>query len=479
MTEYDATRDRIDAAERVVLGTLMMHPAAVPDVAGRLDRAAFYDTRNGAVFSAIVALHQAGRPTAPAAVADRLDAATLERVGGVSVLLDMVHEADAPGAVGYYVSIVADQDRRRRFVAATVRLQQTVERPDQDPAAIAGAVDALIELTREQAGELGDAHRPRYGDVAALVAGALPGPAQPTILHRTDGAALLYRGKVNVLFGDSESGKTWLALAAITEQLTAGGKAAFIDLDHNGMTEIVNRLISLGAKPADLADPDRFRYCEPEDATELDYFLNDLSAWRPEVAALDSLGEILPMLGLSSNLPDDYTTGHRKALLPLARVGAAVIAIDHLPKDDAARAKGPTGTLAKQRAVNGVTLRVDVVDAFAPGHGGSASLAVFKDRGGGLRGVCPPGKRPAAGRFVMQDNGVAGLAWYITAPTGPPTRVNAGVPDADLAELDGLDPPARSVREVKERLNWGTNRAAAAMSRWRELRKCLPEGKAA
>lgn len=59
----------------------------------------------------------------------------------------------------------------------------------------------------------------RYGDVAALLAGELPEPPAPTVLRRTDGHGVFYAGQVNSLFGEPESGKTWIALAAAAEVL--------------------------------------------------------------------------------------------------------------------------------------------------------------------------------------------------------------------------------------------------------------------
>lgn len=318
-----------------------------------------------------------------------------------------------------------------------------------------------------------DPEAPLYGDVAALLAGGIPPPPAPVLLRRDDGHALFYAQKVNVLFGDPECGKTWIALAAVVEALNAGRRAVFVDLDHNGMAEVVSRLLILGAKPSALSSLDSFRYCEPEEGDMLVLTVADLRRWRPAVAVVDSIGELLPILGLSSNSPDDYTSANRRVLSALATAGAAVIAIDHLPKDDAAREKGQTGTLAKRRTVNGITLRVTVAEPFAPGKGGAASMTVGKDRPGGVRAHCPTvGKNQPAGRFVMEPRTDGTVSWHVTAPRELP----ADAPDEDVAELDALTPPPRSQRDVQERLSWGSNRAMNALRRWRELRKSDQEG---
>jgi hypothetical protein len=292
-------------------------------------------------------------------------------------------------------------------------------------------------------------------------------------MRREDDAALFYAGKVNVVFGDPEAGKTWIGYAAVAQALKDELRACIFDLDHNGAAEIISRLLLLGAPPSMLRDPERFRLYEPEDKSDLMAMIEEAKAWRPAVAIVDSVGEILPLLGLSSNSPDDYTNADRATLTALARRGAAVIAIDHLPKDEDARHRGQTGTLAKKRTVNGVSLRATCVETFRPGYGGAASLTIHKDRPGGLRAVCPPGRgvgaQQPAGRFVLQANPDGTADWWVTAPHAGDTTDDAD--DNDVAELDALDPPPKSQRDVCKRLNWGHDRAMAALRTWRETRQ--------
>lgn len=343
---------------------------------------------------------------------------------------------------------------------------------------MSGADDDLWAGTDLDGGDWGrrppEPQQPLYTDVAALLAGGLPDPPRPVLLTRDDGHTLFYAGKVNVLFGDPECGKTWIGLAALAEALRADRRVAAIDLDHNGAAEIIGRLLLLGATPDALAEPEHFRLYEPEDEDELIASVQQLRHWQPAAVLLDSLGELLPLLRLSSNSPDDYTQANRRVLTPLANTGSAVIVIDHLPKSDDARAHGQTGTLAKKRAVNGVSYRVRVHEAFAPGRGGSANLTVDKDRPGGVRAHCPgDGKNPPAGRFVMTARPDGTVTWRITRP---PQGAAIGVTDADVAELDALLPPPESQRDVQERMKWGGDRAMKALQRWRELRKPTEEG---
>ncbi|ORI11757.1 hypothetical protein BJD99_01040 [Rhodococcus sp. 1163] len=65
-----------------------------------------------------------------------------------------------------------------------------------------------------------ETERDLYTDIAALLDGTIPEPPAPEILQRSDGHALFYTGQVNLVFGDPESGKTWVALAAGAEVLS-------------------------------------------------------------------------------------------------------------------------------------------------------------------------------------------------------------------------------------------------------------------
>lgn len=310
-----------------------------------------------------------------------------------------------------------------------------------------------------------------YVDVAALLDGALPDAPAPEVLRRTDGIGLFYSGQVNLVFGDPESGKSWICLAAISESLSLGRRAVVIDLDHNGPGATVNRLLMLGAPEEALRDPDRFRYVEPEDGQHLVAVVRDAAAWPADVAMLDSIGELLPLFGGSSNSPDDFTRVHSIVMKPLAMAGAAVLAIDHLAKNTESRAMGSTGTAAKKRAIGGVSLRVNVAEQFVPGQGGAASVTIAKDRHGGLRSNSPTGdKEPLAGTFRMRTAETGETTWSVIAPDNG-ARNPAEAPDPeDLAALRAMDPPPNTVRDVTARMKWRTERAVKALRAYKSER---------
>lgn len=310
---------------------------------------------------------------------------------------------------------------------------------------------------------------PRYIDVAALLAGALPEPPKPTVCPRTDGVGLFYRGQLNVAFGDPESGKTLLTDHATAVELDSGGRVLRIDLDHNGPQSTIGRLLAMGAKPEALADPGLFLYIEPEDAREVRQICDHMNEWRPTLVILDSLGELLPMFGSNSNSADEFTNCHQAVIKPLVRTGACVVAIDHLSKGADSRAYGMGGTMAKRRVIGGSSIRVGVDRAFAPGKGGSAYLSINKDRHGGLRAMSPAtgDKEELAGKFVLWPEPDGRVRAEVRAPKADERNPGETVPDADIAELAKLDPPPKSGNDAAERMSWRATRARAAFKAWK------------
>ena len=295
-------------------------------------------------------------------------------------------------------------------------------------------------------------------------------PPAPTIGTRQDGVGIFYAGQVNSVFGEPEAGKTWLANCAAVEALLKGGSALILDLDHNGPQSTIQRLLDLGAPESVLRNPDRFRYTEPDDDQQVLNIIKDARVWEPTVTIVDSMGELLPLFGASSNSPDDFTRVHTVVLKPLAKSGSAVIVIDHLAKNTDSKAYGSSGTAAKKRAIGGTSLRVTALEPFTPGTGGKAHVTINKDRHGGLRAKSPTGdKEPLAATFHLIDT-FGDMSWALyPANDGERAAINPiKIDDADLELIRNLAPPPKTVRDLRSRLKWGTDKATAGMKEWRD-----------
>lgn len=226
-------------------------------------------------------------------------------------------------------------------------------------------------------------------DLAWVLDGTPPDVPAPVYGRRDDDTRLFYAGRVNGVYGDPETAKTWLAMMCACEAFEADQSVAYIDVDHNGQQLTVEKLLLLGARPDHIGDPARFRYYEPDDGHELRAAIAEATIWSPAIAVLDSMGEMLPMLGVKSVDNDEITVALRAIANPLANTGACAIYIDHLPKNKEARESGyAIGGTAKKRAIDGSYIHAEVRSAPAPGDLGKIHLRIEKDRPGRLRQAC-------------------------------------------------------------------------------------------
>jgi hypothetical protein len=297
---------------------------------------------------------------------------------------------------------------------------------------------------------------PSHTDLAWVLTGERPQIESPKYLTRTDGAALFYSGKLNILYGQPESGKSWVAYSAAVEALN-NSRVAIIDADYNGAVAVVDRLLRLGAKPEDIANPDRFRLIEPEDGTELRKAIRSLVEWNVELVILDSLGEIVPMLGLKSLDNDEVTNAIRQVVVPLKAAGACVIAIDHLPKPKTETKSGAEfsiGAMAKKRACDGAMILCEISKILAPGLIGQINMTVTKDRHGQLRKNCIKGDRVGIFTLDSTDENIshASIGFDNAKPAADggfrPTILMENI-SRYLSTLDG--PESRS--QIKKHIN--------------------------
>lgn len=277
---------------------------------------------------------------------------------------------------------------------------------------------------------------------------------KPTILSRSDGAHLFYRGKVNALVGDSESAKTWIALGAMAKDLRRGGRGLYIDMDFNGTGEIVPRLEILGVDPAILDDPSLFRYLEISSPAEYSLVLASAKTWKPTITILDAHAAIASAHNLNDNDSGDMRKFHLDLVQPFAKNNGCVILIDHMAKNETSRDFGARGSTAKTDALTGGVYKVTRVETWEPATGGASDMHLLKDRSGGVRSVCAPVKSPAkqyAGRFRLHppSEGRTEQAWaiYPEGRDGETSEHNDLV--ARIGDLSNEDrKSARAVRAV-------------------------------
>lgn len=261
-------------------------------------------------------------------------------------------------------------------------------------------------------------------DLTAILAGDASGDPEPTHLARDDGKMLLYAGKINALIGESESGKTWIALAAAAEALSHGQRVAYLDFE-DAPAGITGRLLALGATPEQLLK--QLDYIAPDEPLTAQAVadLADVLAQAPGLAVLDGVNAAMTMLGL--NLTDNKDVTHFSQLLlrPLKRTGAAVLTVDHVTKSKDGRGLNAIGAQAKRADIDGAAYIVEAISKFGRGHQGKLRLTVSKDRPGHIRAISAGATYAGMATLTPHDDGT--ITVTIDAP-------------ADNAERDDFRP---------------------------------------
>ncbi len=280
----------------------------------------------------------------------------------------------------------------------------------------------------DPAAEVGRAPSWAPADLSAYLDGTHV-PQVPTLLHRDDGAALLYAGRVHSFHGESESGKSWVALVAAVQSLAAGQRVLVLDFESDAAT-VVGRLLLLGADPAVVRD--RLDYVRPDVspaalADEGEAF-KALLTRTYAVAVLDGVTEALSVFGRESNSNDDLTGWVRAVPRRIAeRTGAALILVDHVVKDSESRGRFAIGGQAKMAALDGAAYVVEVLQPLGVGLRGSVALRVAKDRPGGVRphaGAWRRSDRTQEAAVVVLDSTTPGAVAVSIAP--PRTEAATG-----------------------------------------------------
>lgn len=413
-------------AERALISAVLNDPTAQTQIAHEVTAADFWRLNHEKIWTTIQTLATNNTP----ADAVLVHAALIQagHTEAARELPDILTTPSTPNLAPHYAKLIRDHARLRVVDTTATKLHDLVNRSK------IGMVehyltDALqsIEEAATRWGPTTDTRETGFVDLAWLDGGTPPHIDPPTICRRADGASLFYAGKVNGIFGDPECGKTWLAQAAIIETLLNGGTTAMVDVDHNGPHHTAARLLLLGADLADrqdllklLADPNRFRYYQPDDGQQLRAAIDDLTNRAPDVLLIDSIGEAIPMYGANTNDGDEITNAMRHICTRPADAGSCVITIDHLPKSAEARSTGyAIGSIAKKRMIRGAYIRAEARVQPAPGQRGLITLRIEKDTAGELRKTSGGGY---AGTFTLdstrsETHGIT--AWSIGREEAP------------------------------------------------------------
>lgn len=293
-------------------------------------------------------------------------------------------------------------------------------------------------------------------DLEPYLTGKLKVP-DPEVCRRNDGACLMYRGRVNMLFGSSESAKSWIAMAICLQEIEAGGRALYLDFEDEPV-QTLNRLRLLGAVDDDLRA--QFSYIRPEgpladmqrnrwgkdQPTKSGEFAQDqfdmaLRSLDPDIIVADGMTALYGLHGLDANdaVSTDVITSWLKRLTRNGR--STVIIIDHQAKS-AEKGSMPIGSQHKVAMVQGTLLQVWPIKQPMPGDVGEMELVVLKDRPGQVRAHSQKtggrGKAQVAGVVTLDSRTEGRSSLVITPPRRTPSG-GGGVLNADGEDVNDVE----------------------------------------
>ena len=279
--------------------------------------------------------------------------------------------------------------------------------------------EGRIDVASSEAAELSSW---RQVDLEAACDSA--GGAEPEILRRSDGLPFLYRGSVHGVHGEPECGKGWLTLSAAADVLDDDRYVVYADWEADPV-EIVERLEALGVSREQILR--RFVYVQPDEPLTDDNRreFEAILDLEPALVILDGVTEALALQGLTySNI--DIALWLQMLAKPAARRGAAVVVIDHVPKDSNGRGRRFAIGGQHKLAACKTTYGLEMVEPFARGKTGKAKVWISKDRPGFVRAKARKNGLIAEMRLVSDpETGAA------TVTLDPPDKRATPAADAD------------------------------------------------
>lgn len=279
------------------------------------------------------------------------------------------HEADAD-----HMTFLIEE----RVIPATAEGDEIILAADSSPA----EVEQTAEVPESSSSNLqGAMSLFNAGDVEAYLNGDLETPV-PGIAALPGGEGMFYPGKYHEIHAQPERMKSAFGQWGVAQALSnTDGLVIAIDFESD-QAEYFKRVVQAGADKEEMRS--RFQYFAP------DIHMPDLPAAFDAITAqenitfvvLDGFNAGLSMMnGASSDSQEDVNRWIRSIVHPFKKAGAAVLAVDHVPKDSNANPRYPVGAQAKYAAIDGVSFTIEPKPNMKPdGDLSVFQVVVCKDR---------------------------------------------------------------------------------------------------
>lgn len=222
-------------AERGVLGCCLVDPSAIDEALSGLKEADFYLASHRTIFAAFVDMHAQGQTPDTITVRSYLkQRGLLEQVGGVAYLMELVDPSRVPSTANLtlYVRLVAKEAERRRLIVAGTSLQKEAEQMLDPVEARSRHEERLNRL------EFGT---PAWKTTEVVLNSASTAESFKIGLTQLDDHTGGIMCGLNIFSGESNVGKTTLAIQVASRAAMAGHEVVIISYDQklSGLAEMM------------------------------------------------------------------------------------------------------------------------------------------------------------------------------------------------------------------------------------------------
>jgi hypothetical protein len=387
--QWGARDDERTSLEKAVVGTALLNPQQFTDLAEIIAPGMLRHAPARRVWDLLTQRIAAGEPTDYVALQLAMPEEDLKRIGGPPVFATLGHcsVGDARWHAEQLQQLHVREQLAAQLRGALVRVEQEKD--------INGALAVVSDLETYVSAPGSAPEDWEEVDLGPVLDGTRK-PLLPTVGARDDGAGLFYPGRVNGVQGESEAGKSWVALVSCLVEINRGNHVYYLDFEDSE-EGVVDRLLLIGAVPDAIRA--RFHYIRPGSTPNpnvLRTVARRVEEHQATLVVLDGVTEAMTLIGLELKENSEIAKFGRLLLRPLADTGAAVVTLDHVVKSAETRGRYALGGVHKLNAVNGVQYTLEAVHPFGVNTEGRSRLRVAKDRPAQVRKHALPGGRSSS-----------------------------------------------------------------------------------
>lgn len=236
-----------EAAEKAVLGSILMAPNVIPDVAELVSADDFYKPRHTILFTTASRMFAKGEPVDATTIVHELQReGNLGRVGGAPYVADLLQATPTTANVLYYAKLVVEAAKLRGLAAICARGSQLVASGGVDYQEVIDQFERFLDdsnLTNSQQAQGFNDLFEEWVEWQNRPVDALPTP-WPLVNDKLAGG--FHKKRLYIVAARPGCGKSVLGLNVTTQFAKCGYKGMVFSLEMPKM-EVMSRMLAAGA----------------------------------------------------------------------------------------------------------------------------------------------------------------------------------------------------------------------------------------